>query len=72
LRWRLLDPAARESYVNWDEATEVAVSGLREVGASDMGHPRLRALTDELSGASQHFREVRRLPDALRARFPTV
>ena len=31
VRWRLLDPAAREFYVNWDEATEVAVSGLREL-----------------------------------------
>src|SRR6201993_5309364 len=31
LRWRLLDPAARELYVDWDEATDVAVSGLREV-----------------------------------------
>jgi hypothetical protein len=72
LRWRLLDPAAREFYVNWDEATEVAVSGLREVAASDTGDPRLRALIDELLGASQRFREVRRLLDALRARFPTV
>src|SRR5215813_2338805 len=30
LRWRLLEPAAREFFVNWDDATEVAVSGLRE------------------------------------------
>ena len=28
LRWRLLDPAARELYVDWDEATEIVVSGL--------------------------------------------
>jgi hypothetical protein len=33
----LLDPAARELYVDWDEATEVAVSGLREVADIDMG-----------------------------------
>ena len=31
LRWRLLDPAARQLYVDWDEATEVAVSGFREL-----------------------------------------
>ena len=58
LRWRLLDPAARELYVDWDEATEIAVSGLRDVVGSDMGDPRLRALIDELSAASQRFREL--------------
>ena len=36
LRWRLLDPAARELYVDWEEATEIAVSGLRDVVGSDM------------------------------------
>ena len=49
LRWRLLDPGARKLYVDWDEATEIAVSGLREVAGSDMGDPRLRALIDELT-----------------------
>jgi len=58
LRWRLLEPAARKLYVNWDEATEIAVSGLREVAGSDMGDPRLRALIDELTAASQRFREL--------------
>ena len=37
LRWRLLEPAARDFYVDWDEATDVAVSGLREAAASDPG-----------------------------------
>jgi hypothetical protein len=58
LRWRLLDPAARELYVNWDEATSNVVSGLREVAVSDLDDPRLRALIDQLSAASQHFREL--------------
>ncbi len=58
LRWRLLDPAARELYVNWDEATEIAVSGLRDVVGSDITDPRLRGLIDELSAASQRFREL--------------
>jgi transcriptional regulator with XRE-family HTH domain len=58
LRWRLLEPAARQLFVNWDEATEIAVSGLREVAGSDMGDPRLRTLIDELSAASQRFREL--------------
>ena len=57
LRWRLLEPAARDLYVNWEEATEVAVSGLREA-AGDMDDPRLRRLIDELSAASRRFREL--------------
>src|SRR5258708_18893444 len=35
LRWRLLDRAARDLYVDWDEASDVAISGLREAAASD-------------------------------------
>jgi transcriptional regulator with XRE-family HTH domain len=58
LRWRLLAPAAREFFVDWDEATEVAVSGLRESAAGDLDDPRLRALIDELSAASDRFREL--------------
>jgi transcriptional regulator with XRE-family HTH domain len=58
LRWRVLDPAARELYVDWDEATAIAVSGLRDVVGSDLSDPRLRALIDELSAASQRFREL--------------
>ena len=55
LRWRLLDPAARDLYVDWDEATDVAVSGLREAAASDPDDPRLRLLIDELSAVSERF-----------------
>ncbi len=58
LRWRLLDPAARTLYVDWDEATALAVSGLRDVVGSDMSDPRSRALIDELSAGSQRFREL--------------
>jgi MmyB-like transcription regulator ligand binding domain len=58
LRWRLLAPAARDFFVDWDEATEVAVSGLPESAAGDLGDPRLRALIDELSAASDRFREL--------------
>src|SRR5215813_7971252 len=58
LRWRLLDPAARDLYVDWDEATDVAVSGLREAAASDPDDPRLRSLIDELSALSERFREL--------------
>jgi transcriptional regulator with XRE-family HTH domain len=58
LRWRLLEPAARELFVDWDEATDVVVSGLREAAGSDMDDPRLRALIEELSAASPRFREL--------------
>ena len=58
LRWRLLEPAARDFFVDWDEATDVAVSGLREAAGSDPDDPRLRALVDELSAASARFREL--------------
>jgi transcriptional regulator with XRE-family HTH domain len=58
LRWRLLEPAAREFYVDWDEATEVAVSGLREAAGSDPDDPHLWALIDELSAVSERFREL--------------
>ena len=34
LRWRLVEPAAKDYFVDWDEATDIAVSGLREVAAA--------------------------------------
>jgi transcriptional regulator with XRE-family HTH domain len=58
LRWRLLDPAARQLFVNWDEATEVAVNGFRELSGSCPTDPRMRALIAELSDASPRFREL--------------
>jgi transcriptional regulator with XRE-family HTH domain len=58
LRWRLLDPAARELYVDWDEATKVAVGGLRELSGRCPEDPRMRAVIAELSTASPRFREL--------------
>jgi transcriptional regulator with XRE-family HTH domain len=58
LSWRLLDPAARELYIDWDEATDVAVSGLREAAGSDPDDQRVWSLVDELSAASERFREL--------------
>jgi hypothetical protein len=58
LYWRLLDPAARELYADWDEATEIAVSGLREVAGADPDDARMHALIAELSSASPRFREL--------------
>jgi hypothetical protein len=78
LRWRLLEPAAREFFVDWDEATDVAVSGLREAAGSDPDDPRLRALVGELSAASARFRElwaraeVGYRPDVVHIRHPDI
>jgi transcriptional regulator with XRE-family HTH domain len=58
LRWRLLDPAARELYVDWEEATAVLVNGLREFSGPCPNDARLQALVDELSSASARFREL--------------
>lgn len=58
LRWRLLDPEARQLYVDWDEATAVAVAGLRELAALDPDDPRMVALIAELSSDSARFREL--------------
>jgi hypothetical protein len=58
LRWLLLDPAARESYVDWDTATAIAVSETREVAGSDLCDPELRALIEDLTAASQRFRQL--------------
>jgi transcriptional regulator with XRE-family HTH domain len=58
LRWRLLDPAARELYVDWDEATEIVVNGLREFSGPCPNDPRMQALIAELSSASERFREL--------------
>ena len=58
LRWRLVEPAAREFYVNWDEATAIVVSGLRELSGPCPKDPRMQALIAELSNASPRFREL--------------
>jgi transcriptional regulator with XRE-family HTH domain len=58
LRWRLLDPAARELYVDWEDAVDAAVSGLRELAGTVPDDPRMQALIAELSSVSPHFREL--------------
>src|SRR6201997_3046436 len=58
LRWRFLDPAAKQVYPDWDESTALAVRGLRQGSADDPDDPRLRALISELSSASQRFKQL--------------
>ena len=57
-RWRFLDPAARDVYPDWDEATALAVGGLREVCADDPDDPRLLELVSELSSRSERFKQL--------------
>ncbi|MGN6338794.1 helix-turn-helix domain-containing protein [Mycobacterium sp.] len=78
LSWRLLDPAARELYVDWEAATDVAVSGLREAAGGDPDDPRVRSLIGELLSASERFRQlwaradVGYRPDVVHMRHPVV
>jgi transcriptional regulator with XRE-family HTH domain len=58
VRWRLIDPAARELYLDWDAATELVVNGLREYSGDCPNDPRMQALIAELSSASERFREL--------------
>src|SRR6185312_11945541 len=58
LRWRLLEPAARELYADWDEATTSLVGGLREFAGASANDARMRAFTDELCALSPYFREL--------------
>jgi transcriptional regulator with XRE-family HTH domain len=57
-RWRFLEPAARKVYPDWDDATAVAVGGLRELSATDPDDPVLLALIAELSAGSERFRQL--------------
>lgn len=56
LRAVFLDPDDRVLHQDWDRATEEAVSGLRASVGSDLTHPRLITLVDELSHSSERFR----------------
>ncbi|OBA72554.1 transcriptional regulator [Mycobacterium sp. 1554424.7] len=58
LRWRLLEPAARKLYADWDEATASLVGGLREFAGARGSDARLQALIDELCSLSPYFREL--------------
>jgi hypothetical protein len=58
LRGRFLDPAAKQVYPDWDDATALAVSGLRALSADGPDDPRLRALISELSSASERFKQL--------------
>ena len=57
-RWRFLDPAAKQVYADWEEATALAVGGLRELSADDPDDPRLRALISELAASSERFNQL--------------
>jgi len=58
LRWRFLEPAARELYRNWEKAAAGMVGALRESAGSCPNDARLQALTDELCAGSERFREL--------------
>jgi transcriptional regulator with XRE-family HTH domain len=57
-RWRFLDPAAKHVYPDWDEATALAVGGLRELSAEDPDDPQMLALISELASGSERFKQL--------------
>jgi transcriptional regulator with XRE-family HTH domain len=57
-RWRFLDPTAKQVYPDWDDATALAVGGLRELSAENPDDPRLLALVNELSSNSERFKQL--------------
>ncbi|MGO9384306.1 MAG: XRE family transcriptional regulator, partial [Mycobacterium sp.] len=57
-RWRFLDPTAKQVYADWEEATALAVGGLRELSADDPDDSRLRELINELSTCSERFKQL--------------
>ena len=57
-RWRFSDPAAKEVFPDWEEATALAVGGLRALFAEDPDDPRLLALIDEMSSSNERFTEL--------------
>ncbi|SFR61442.1 helix-turn-helix transcriptional regulator [Microbacterium azadirachtae] len=52
----LLDPRARETFVEWEELARGAVAHLRAANVDDLQDPQLVALVAELSSASPLFR----------------
>jgi transcriptional regulator with XRE-family HTH domain len=58
LRDVFLDPAERDLYPSWDEATERLVAGFRRSVGTDTGDPRFVELVGELSIASPRFRAL--------------
>ncbi len=52
----LLDPRARETFVEWEELARGAVAHLRAANVDDLQDPQLSALVEELSAQSPLFR----------------
>jgi transcriptional regulator with XRE-family HTH domain len=58
LRAVFLDPAERELRRDWETLTEEGVATLRATTGADPADPRLVELVDELSSASERFRQL--------------
>ena len=58
LRYVFLDPESHEIYGNWDEVAREAARTLRVAIGADVDDPRFAGLIEELTGGSEHFREL--------------
>jgi hypothetical protein len=57
-RWLFVDPTSKQLYPDWDDAAAVTVRLLRQGSADDPDDPRLLALINELSSASERFKQL--------------
>ncbi|MGW4642897.1 helix-turn-helix transcriptional regulator [Sphaerisporangium sp. NPDC004334] len=58
LRLALLNPRAREFYLDWEMDTRYKVAHLRAASGADQDDPYLNELVEELSRASREFRRL--------------
>ncbi len=58
LRYVFADPRARTFYVEWEEVARHGLAQLRTAMGRDPGDPRIKAMIDELSQCSPHFRTL--------------
>ncbi|MFF5078594.1 helix-turn-helix transcriptional regulator [Actinoplanes sp. NPDC000266] len=68
LRFQLLDPRARDFYLDWEGATHNGVAVLRASAGRDPGDQHIARLVDELSARSDYFRALWASHDVLRYR----
>ncbi|UVY83069.1 helix-turn-helix transcriptional regulator [Brachybacterium sp. NBEC-018] len=68
MRFQVLDPRAKDFYVDWDLAVRNGTAVLHEAAGRQQGDKVLFALIGELSARSEHFRSLWASHDVLRYR----
>jgi transcriptional regulator with XRE-family HTH domain len=63
LWWMLMEPAARERLVDWEEEARDLIGRFRAVSVWRGGHPRMRELVEDLTSNSAEFAKWWKLQD---------